>query len=357
MSITEKEKQVAIAKEIANQFKNELGFVNRAALEASSDRGELIVNSYGFIHFHHRKDKQTTIYELAVDKDYHGQGWGRLLFFKVLCEAIEKQQTSIFLKCPVDNVSNSFYSKIGFILESVIPGKKRPLNCWRYKIKVPLLFYCGDGGRNRYGKIALQQRWRVGYRSDETKIRSHRVSMLDNNFKDYNHQQHCTEIKFHKPLVATVLDITKDVDINWVLKCAREISNYCGRVILIPKTQFILPTDFSFWLGYSVPTRYGGTLVPFSFFTKPTHLLGGSPQDQIICASKLKNVVSLDGNRAMHLSRYGKSIFHETGKSGKKIVAGCYPSFELSLKEQRMYWEKDVKWSWENEPLFQSLKH
>lgn len=355
--ITEKAEKVAIAKTIANQFKNELGFVNRAALEVASERNELIVNNLGFVHFHHRKDGQTTIYELAVDKKCHGQGWGRLLFFKVLCAAIEKGQSSIFLKCPTDNSSNSFYSKLSFILEKVIPGKKRSLNCWRYKIQTPLLFYCGDGGRNKYGKIALRQNWQVGYKSDESKVRSHKVSMLDNNFKDYNHQQHLEEIKFHKPLIATALDVTKTVDLSVVLNQAQEISNYCGRVILIPKCIFELPTNFSYWLGYSIPTSYGGTLVPVSFFNKPTHLLGGSPQDQIFYASKLKNVVSLDGNRAMQLSKYGKSIYPGTTRSGKKIVEGCYPSFELSLINQREFWnnQKLVKWHWLDEPLFQSL--
>jgi hypothetical protein len=73
--------KIAEAKRIANQFKNELGFVNSAAIEESLKRDEVIpINGVGFAHFHHRKDGQTTIY-------------------RVLCSAIERKQLKIALKC------------------------------------------------------------------------------------------------------------------------------------------------------------------------------------------------------------------------------------------------------------------
>lgn len=54
------------AKEIAKKFPKELGFVNKTWLKAQYDKRELIVMpDVGYVSFHHRKDDQTTIYEIA----------------------------------------------------------------------------------------------------------------------------------------------------------------------------------------------------------------------------------------------------------------------------------------------------
>lgn len=138
------------AKMIANSFKYELGFVNRAADDVAEICRELeVIPEIGFVHYHHRKDRQTTIYSIAVSCRHQKQGWGRLLFYRVLCTAIERQQSCIVAKCPEDLPSNAFYKHLGFQLDAQEPGKKRRLNCWRYEIKLPLLFYCADGGRNK----------------------------------------------------------------------------------------------------------------------------------------------------------------------------------------------------------------
>jgi len=344
------------AKNISNFFKKELGFVNKAALEESYKKNELEVvgNGAGFVHFHHRKDGQTTIYSLAVKQQYQKKGWGRLLLFRVICSAIESGCNRIVAKCPTDLPSNNFYQSFGFYLKTVEPGKKRALNIWEYLIPTPFLFYCADGGTNKFGQIAIECGWKVGIRSDLIKNKQIYPWFIDNHWTNYQHNLHLESVKKIKPLLATACDIEKPEDVEKIKQQAQEISQYCGRVLLIPKVRFQVPENFAFWWGYSVPTSYGGTEIPFDWFGgRPTHLLGGSPKAQAECSKHL-NVVSLDGNMALKLAQqFGKSIWQEN--AGVKIKSGCYESFRESLLQQFQWWERKRVWRWENEPLFHQL--
>jgi len=328
-------------KKICDKEKLSIGFINRGILKKAIKDDEIEIvysdtNLVGFCHFHHRKDSQTTIYTLVVDSEYRNQGFGRLLFYKTLVKCIEKEKTFILLKCPIDNESNTFYRDIGFTLKEVVSGKKRDLNVYTYLIKKPLLVYCADGGRNKYSEIAKKLDWMLGVRSDS--YPKHHVQLIDNNWKDYNHIEHLNTCKKIKPLFCTVKDVEKIEELEIILKYAENLKKYCGKVLLIPKIEFDLSKiDEDFWLAYSVPTKYGKTSVPYSFFQRPTHLLGGSPKKQLECFKKLPNPVSLDGNIAMKISKFGKSIWQEN--HGIKQVSGCYPSFELSLIKQKEFWE------------------
>lgn len=347
---------VTEAKAIASRFPKELGFVNSAALKKSQSRNELeVIEGVGFAHFHHRKDAQTTIYEIAVSKENQGQGWGRLLFYRVLCAAIEKKSSSVFLKCPVDNKSNGFYKALGFKLERIDPGKKRPLNCWRYPIELPLLFYCGGGGGSPADLVAKKTGWRVGMRSGRYKAKWH-LEMVDNLFTSYNHEKHLAQVKASKPLLCTAMDLmteeqclevgAKYQPAKVILGQAKELSKYCGRVLLIPKYKLPLPRDFPYWLAYSVPTSHGGTDIETSWFVKhnkPVHLLGGSPDKQRHYYNQRMNVVSLDANYASKLAqRFGKSCW-QGNSSGKRLVDGFYNALQLSLEKQHEYWRNDAR--------------
>lgn len=114
-------------KRIANQYKNELGFVNTAALSESIERYELHVamkdgDVIGFVNWHARLDGWKTVKEIAVRKDMRGKHIGHAL----LCAV----PGNIRLKCTVDNPANSFYECEGFKLASVEAGRKRTLNVW-----------------------------------------------------------------------------------------------------------------------------------------------------------------------------------------------------------------------------------
>ena len=97
-------------------------------------------------------------------------------------------------------------------------------------------------------------------------------------------------------------------------------------------------------LGYSVPTRYGGTEVAsWEFAGWPVHLLGGSPHTQMGLAHYL-NVVSADGNyHQLMASRYC-----EVWKGGKWFelnelrehvdTDAIYAAFEMSCKNIVAAW-------------------
>lgn len=354
-SSSEKFDRVSSAKAISNQYKQELGFVNSAALAESNLKGCLeVVDKIGFAHFHHCRNGQTTIYSIAVSKDYLGQGWGRLLFYRVLCSAIEKGSNRIVAKCPIDLSSNEYYKKLGFYLSVIEPGKNRQLNRWQYDIKLPLLFYCADGGRNQYSKIALECGWSLGVNSSETSVNNH-CPMIDNDWKKYDHKLHLACVKKHKPLIATARDVEKIEDLPEILKQSRELAKYCGRVLIIPKVKCWLPNYQ--WLGYSVESTHGFTSVePEWFGSKLVHLLGGSPIKQVE-ASKHLNVVSLDGNYAQNVSQNG-NVATLFGEFKIQLLGkyGCYEAFEESLKRQKNFWHKiEQEVDFQDLPLFESF--
>lgn len=330
----------ALAKSIANSFSKELGYVRLPALEESEKKGCLeLLPDIGFAHFHHRQNKQTTLYSLAVMKRKQKKGWGKLLLYRVLCAAIENGSNRVFLKCPQDLSSNQFYQSLGFQLVGV-EEKARPLNCWQYDIKLPLLFFCNGG--SKYDDIAAEENWRLGLQSTnrgrpQKAKRGALIQMIDNEWGSrYNHQLHFEAVKTHKPLIATIRDIEDVCQLSNVLKAAREFAPYCGRVVLIPKVKCWLPNEY--WLGFSIPTSHGHCDIESEWFgDRFVHLLGGSPTQQMNYAEKL-NVVSLDSKQAMlrGIAGTGKSIWQ--GNSGIKVAQGCYEAFRVSMVKQREFW-------------------
>lgn len=362
------EQLILSAKKIASQFSKELGFVNSTFLKEQLRKKELIViENIGFVNFHHRKDNQTTIYEIAVSKEYQRQGYGRLLFFKVLCSAIENNKNFIQLKCTFDNVNaHKFYELIGFKKVGEEQGKKRMLFIYRYDITLPFLFYCGSGG-NQYDKIAQSLGWTLGINSKiQNKNNCLSISFVDNDWKNYDHKKHLKAVKKHKPLLATVKDFESINESQLIIKWAKELAEYCGRVLIIPK----LPKshiytylwqkkqglwNFPHWSAYSIPTNYGGVEYDKRFFDNQfIHLLGGSPTQQSRFYDLFDNhtnckVVSLDGNYSMKIAKFGKSVW-QGNDSGEKVVKGCYESFKESLTRQYKYWRKT--WEFNECPLF-----
>lgn len=112
-------------KRIANQNREFIGFVMNVALEESvKNKSLLVIENYsevvGFVHYHPRKDGWNTIHEIAIDKNYHGMGFGQQLFDEV--------PLPIRLKTTKDNVNAiSFYEKNGMKMVRVEQGKKREL--------------------------------------------------------------------------------------------------------------------------------------------------------------------------------------------------------------------------------------
>lgn len=330
---------IDLAKQIFNRFKEELGgFTSSAELSESEIQ---IVEGIGACHYHIRKDDQVTIRKLAILPEYQRQGWGRLLIYRVLCRAIEEGKASIFLKCPRSLAANDFYKKFGFNLEATEPGKKQSINHWRYSIKLPLLFYCGSGGISEFDQRAQSAGWKLGLRScGKYKAHQH-MAMIDNEWKNYDHAKHLETVRRNKPLLCTARDIEQIEQLPEILEQARELAQYAGRVLLIPKCRIPLEElPENYWLAYSVPSAYGGTELPPSCFngSKPVHLLGGSPKKQAQLAPQM-NVVSLDANYAMKLAQsFGKSVWSDGIRNIEEKAEGCYSALESSLIKQFQYW-------------------
>jgi GNAT superfamily N-acetyltransferase len=133
-------------KRLADQYKQELGFINRVILQKAIETQSLLVaplsseqtgNLAGFVHFYVRRDHIITLYSIVVAPVCQYQGWGRLLFAALIDEARTRQKSEIRLKCPTELPANAFYEHLGLQLVACEAGKHRPLNVWAYTLHNP----------------------------------------------------------------------------------------------------------------------------------------------------------------------------------------------------------------------------
>lgn len=120
---------------LADAHRHELGFVLLPSLREQIERGEMLVavqgdEVVGFVDYHRRKDKQVTLYHIAVESTARQQGVGRALVGGLEQVARETDCLRILLKCPIDLPANLFYQEYGFTLDETLNGRKRPLNVW-----------------------------------------------------------------------------------------------------------------------------------------------------------------------------------------------------------------------------------
>jgi hypothetical protein len=128
-----------------------------------------------------------------------------------------------------------------------------------------------------------------------------RLGFLDINWKDYRFQQHLRAAVETKPLLTVARDVEDRRQLPGILDEAYELAEHATHVIIVPKDESLanelenlIPKQFL--LGYSVPTKYGGTKIAPAAFERPVHLLGGRPDVQRRLANTL-SVVSIDCNR------------------------------------------------------------
>lgn len=178
------------------------------------------------------------------------------------------------------------------------------------------LYYCADGNR-RFAEIAINPDKRYGvhnfrYGAQLPKTVYFKPEFADQDFKNPRYVDYIQALKKHRPYMASVLDIMELRRLDEYIMRAEEISQYCQVIMLIPKVHGIiqrLPKEINgkpVRLGYSVPTRFGGTTVPQKEFDDwSIHLLGGSPMEQYRLSQEM-SVVSCDGNYAQLMSRYNQ---------------------------------------------------
>ena len=130
-----REEDLASVKMLADANKTELGFVLLPALREAVAEGRLLTTVLnktiiGFLHFRHRKDRVTKIYQVCVDHRYRRRHHGAQLVRALDHLARARRQLSICLACPRDLGANSFYERLGFSIQGIEPGKSRALVIW-----------------------------------------------------------------------------------------------------------------------------------------------------------------------------------------------------------------------------------
>jgi hypothetical protein len=179
-------------------------------------------------------------------------------------------------------------------------------------VATPTLIFCANGNR-RFAGEALAAGFRYGVQLPGTVYFP--IYFADQNWKKPNRQRYMACLREHRPTMATVLDWERENQLAEVLDWAEEAAQYVRQVLLIPKVQGgigRLPRRIGgrdVVLGYSVPTRFGGTELPiWDFAGWPVHLLGGTPHKQMHYWRHLVplcEVVSVDGNFATRMATTG----------------------------------------------------
>lgn len=159
--------------------------------------------------------------------------------------------------------------------------------------------------------IAKQAGWLPGVRYTHLRDTTtfERIGFLDIDWKRYDFDKHIRAVKALRPLITVAHDVESIDQLPLVLKQAQTLAEYSKYVVLVPKDHAIMSGLYTkipkeYLLGYSVPTRYGGTSIPPHLFERPVHLLGGRPDVQRQLAD-LMPVVSFDCNRFTLDARYG----------------------------------------------------
>jgi len=173
----------------------------------------------------------------------------------------------------------------------------------------PVLIFCG-GGNPRFAQTAIDAGFRYGAQLPKAVYGP--LYFADQDWRVPNREAYMAGLAEHRPHMATVLDWEREEQLAEVLNWAEEAAQYVQRVVLIPKVPGgvgRLPRRIGgagVILGYSVPTRYGGTPLPlWSFAGWPIHLLGGSPHRQMEYwryLTPIAEVVSVDGNMASKMA-------------------------------------------------------
>jgi GNAT superfamily N-acetyltransferase len=217
------------------------------------------------------------------------------------------------------------------------------------------IIYCAAGNK-RYADIAIRHGMRYGAQLPNTIY--HAPFFADQDWKQPDRKGYMAALKKYRPALATVLDLEREEQRHEVLSWALEASRYVTEaVIIIPKVMSIIPKlpkhvfNRQIRLGYSVPTKYGGTSVPtWEFANWPVHLLGGSPQEQLNL-SRYMDVKSVDGNYINGRAKNGQYFTNSKMKTQnswmpqlKEVGLGGivndvpYVAFELSVINMMAAW-------------------
>lgn len=215
--------------------------------------------------------------------------------------------------------------------------------------------YCANGNK-RFAEIAIESGFLYGAQVPGKVY--YNTFFLDQDWKNPQRGSYIEKVKERLPYMATVIDIETEETKRLALEWAEEIAGYVNKIVIIPKIKYLPPETIGgkdVVIGYSVPTRYGGTPVPFDFFSeRKCHLLGGSPHKQMEIFMKYPDsVYSIDGNYHQKMA-ISYNLVWELGKKraygmwtklrdyiGEECEDDCpYVAFDYSCKNIITNWRE-----------------
>lgn len=168
-----------------------------------------------------------------------------------------------------------------------------------------------------------------------------KIGFIDIDWKDYDYKRHLEAVKSVKPIFTIARDVEELENLEEIISEASELALYAENVLIVPKDikmtgrfKELIPAEFL--LGYSVPSKYGGTEIPPSSFDRPVHLLGGRPDVQRKLAD-LMPVISFDCNRFTLDARFGD--YFDGKRFIKHPVGGYETCLRDSFKNINLLWE------------------
>jgi len=184
--------------------------------------------------------------------------------------------------------------------------------------------------------------WKPGARYTNLRDVKHlsHVYFVDIDWKNYDFQRHLDAVVRLKPTMTVARDVIEGKHLDDVLHEASVLAAHTQTVIVVPKDPNLrrkrrLGVPDMFRLGYSVPTRYGGTTISPDYYTGDVHLLGGRPDVQRQLAQVMR-VKSLDGNRFTYDARFGDYFDGETFRPHPS--GGYEECLKASLSNIRELW-------------------
>lgn len=155
------------------------------------------------------------------------------------------------------------------------------------------------------------------------------LGFLDIDWRRYDFARHLETTRITRPLMTVARDIENHRDLRRTIDQAFRLLEFARYVVVVPKDPLLesrlneaIPAEFL--LGFSVPTRYGGTKLSPSAFRRPVHLLGGRPDVQRKLGDAMP-VFSIDANRFTLDAAFGDyfdgEIFRRHPVGGFKLVS------------------------------------